>query len=403
MPSLVALPTHPPLWSVALLAGIVGCQHSEPFDAPLPPTVTGPLTPGSPTQLTYNPGADVYPAWAPDGSFLLYQAENPNRPDRDRCLYLLPPTGGTQLLEACDNALHSEDSTNQFGPAALSSTGRVILYEAAQPIGPGLPTTSGMYLAPALPVSSATQVLSMPVVLPGFSVADKLTSPQWVGDSGFLALGVSTQVYIPCFLCTPDTVETGVGVVWTTLGGAPAAAPVPGTARASSYAFVSPDTVYFTLNGDARVLRTRIAGGPVDSVFAFPAESTDAPVGFRTASPAIARGVQVRGGVLYAVTGGRIEFHPDSGSGEIQRDWGGKLHKVTLATGADTLVSTMSGNPQTSVSYLWVHNPVLSSTGSLTAEGRAVTIIAVYNLTNQFIGTDTTIPRSTDLWQYVHP
>ncbi|HKR56370.1 MAG TPA: hypothetical protein VJS20_08715, partial [Gemmatimonadales bacterium] len=107
--------TRPPLRILALLLGLAACEHTEPFAASATPILSGPLSPGNPTRLTYNLGEDAYPVSAPDGSYLLYQAENPDQLDRDRCLFLLPPTGGTQTLEACDQTVPSEDSTNVFG------------------------------------------------------------------------------------------------------------------------------------------------------------------------------------------------------------------------------------------------------------------------------------------------
>lgn len=394
--------TRPPLRGLALLIGLAACEHTQPLDALPPPPVIGSLGPGIPARLTYNLGGDHYPTWSVDGGFLLYQAANPNRPDNDHCLFLLPPIGGTQELEACDATPNSEDSTNVFGPAAVSPSGRVVLYESAEPTGLGIPTSSGMYLSPGLPVRGATQVVQLPLNIAAGARADKFTSLRWVGDTGFLSLAVRTSLYVPCRFCKTDTLETGLGVLWTQIGGGiPTPAVVPGTLRASSYAFVAPDTIYFTINGDARVLRTRIGGGPVDSVFAFPAESTDAPAGFKTASPAITRGVQVASGVLYAITGGRIEYHPDSGSGEFQWDQGGKLHKVILVTGTDSLVSRSSGDPQASLSFVWMRNPVLSQTGVLAAEGRSVTLTQLF-ANKVYVATDTMI-SSGNIWEYVHP
>jgi len=395
--------TRSTLRTVILLLGVVSCEHTEPFQASPPPPISGPLTTTFPTRLTYNLGADAYPTWGPDGSAILYQAEDPNDPNRDRCLFALPPTGGTQTPVACADSISLNVS---YGPAGVSSTGRVAVYESVSGLGAGTPLSAGMYLAAAWPFRSAKLILPLPIVTPG-GRADKLTSLHWLGDSAFLALGVRTTVASRCaFPCppgiVPDTLETGLEVLLVRVAGDTAAVSlVPGTIRASSYSFVAPDTLYFTLNNDNRILRTHVSGGAVDSVFAFAADSVDAPVGDAVAVPTIARGLQIHGHTAFAVLGGRVDYHPDSGQGEAQRDWGGKVHKVNLSTGADTLLGTRP--PLSGASYVWVRNPTLSPDGAtLTGEGRVSVITALF-AGDTWIGNDTTMPPTGNIWQFVRP
>src|SRR5256885_8825838 len=93
---------HPPrsLPRLALLL-FLGCDHGTPF-------ATGtygsdqPFTAGSPRRLTYNLGQDRAPAWLPDESGIVYSFERTDRPDRDRCLGILPPEGGQRVSTICD-------------------------------------------------------------------------------------------------------------------------------------------------------------------------------------------------------------------------------------------------------------------------------------------------------------
>lgn len=400
--------THSTLRTLILLLGVVSCEHTEPFQASPPPPISGPLARTFPTRLTYNLGADAYPTWVPDGSAILYQAEDPNDPNRDRCLFALPPTGGTQTPVACADSVSLNVS---YGPAGVSSAGRVAVYESVSGLGAGTPLSAGMYLTADWPFRSARLILPLPIVTPG-GRADKLTSLHWLGDTAFLALGVRTTVASRCvFPCppgiVPDTLETGLQVLLVRVAGDTAAvSAVPGTVRASSYSFVAPDTVYFTLNNDNRLLRTRIAGGAIDSMFAFLPDSNVAPPGNRTASPAVARGVQVTGHTAFAVIGGRLDYYPDSGLGEAQRDWGGHMHKVDLTTGTDSVLDYM---PPLGLgfTYAWMRNPVLSPDGkTLTAEARVATLTNLYCCPPTYlnwIGTDTAMPPTGNIWQYVRP
>jgi hypothetical protein len=292
-----------------------------------------------------------------------------------------------------------------FGPTGVSAAGRVAVYEGVSLVGAGVPSRAGMYLATEWPFASAKLILTLPRIIPAGRV-DKLTSIHWLGDSSFLALGIRATSAALCQFCAVDTLETGVQVVLVRpVADSATVTLVPGTNRASSYSFVAPDTIYFTLNNDNRILRTRIGGGAIDSIFAFPPDSNVAPPGDRRGFPAVARGLQVSGHTAFAVIGGRFEYLPDSGSGEAQRDWGGHMHKVNLATGADTV---MGYAPPIGLGfeYVWMRSPALSPDGQiLTAEGRLVTLTQVFGGPPSFpwLRTDTTITSTGNIWQYVHP
>lgn len=398
--------TRSALRSLALLLGVLSCEHTQPFQASPPPPINGPLTPGTvPVRLTFNLGADAYPTWVPDGSAIIYQAQDPNTTNQDRCLFALPPTGGTGTPVGCAD---STGVNTSFGPAGVSTAGRIAVYEGVSLPFAGGPSRAGIYLAAAWPFASGKLILPLPRIIPAGRI-DKLTGIRWLSDTAFLALGVRVSQAVRCpSVCPPDTLETGVQVLLVRPAGDSALVGlVPGTAHASSYSFVAPDTVYFTLNNDNRILRTRIGGGAIDSLFAFAPDSNVAPPGERTALPAVARGLQVAGHTAFAVIAGRVNFYPDTdGTGEAQRDWGGHLHKVDLATGID---STVSYNPPLGLgfSYLWVRNPVLSPDGrTLTSEGRVATLTNIFCCPPDFltwVRTDTTVSPTGNIWQYVKP
>src|SRR2546428_12598150 len=79
-----------PRLGLLLIAGLAACEHTSPFHggsyAP-----TGPLGPGSPLRLTYNPGQDLTPGPPLDGNAIRYSPERTDRYDRDPCVRRRPP------------------------------------------------------------------------------------------------------------------------------------------------------------------------------------------------------------------------------------------------------------------------------------------------------------------------
>jgi hypothetical protein len=73
-----------------------GCSHEEPFQ-PQDTTTDRPFLPGTPIRLSYNPGADLRPAWLPDGSAFVYSWQQLRQADLDRCLGIMGRDGGTRV------------------------------------------------------------------------------------------------------------------------------------------------------------------------------------------------------------------------------------------------------------------------------------------------------------------
>ncbi len=98
----------------------------------------------------------------------------------------------------------------------------------------------------------------------------------------------------------------------------------------------------------------------------------------------IARDVQVVGGRLTAVVGGRVAFVVNPVLGPTQRDSGGVVHVVDLATSADQSLD------QTGLLF---RRPALSPDGAhVVAEGYPLLITSSGGV------ADTTVSRSGDLY-----
>ena len=110
-------------------------------------------------------------------------------------------------------------------------------------------------------------------------------------------------------------------------GPVPVFAMLPGSDQASSVAVAGSDTVYYTTNGDSRVYRLVLSTEAITVVHDF-------------GLAGIARDVQVAGGRLVAVVGGSVSFDNDPLIGPVQRDGGGTLYLVSLATGVQRALTS---------------------------------------------------------------
>jgi hypothetical protein len=153
-----------------------------------------------------------------------------------------------------------------------------------------------------------------------------------------------------------DTLASGLEIVRLDFGSAtPVLHVLPGTNQASSVAVAGRDTLFFTINGDTRILRLTLADDSVAVVHDF-------------GSGKIARDVQVDAGRVVAVVGGNVSFTQDS-TGGIQRDSGGTI----------VVVDPSNGNESPLAQGSLFRHPALSP------DGRRIVAEA-------YVG------RSTDLW-----
>jgi hypothetical protein len=367
----VYLAAWTPIRTLGLLAVVTACGHTDPFASP-PYGTDAPFDPAPPVRLTFNPLADRGGVWLPDGSGILYSAQQIGRTDHDVCLALLSPTGGRQRALICDLSVDGVDSTNAIESAAPAADGRLAFVEASTSIGATAPLTEGIAIAPTLDPRGATVVQRIPYAVPGEPTHNHVSALRWIDPTTLAILGGSVAISADCFQCPPDTLVANLKVVTLDAAGGSGPAAVPGTDFASG---VSPgsteDEIYYTVGGDSRVLRRTLSTGTVDVAYDFGASG-------------IARDVQVVGGRLTAVVGGRVAFVVNPVLGPTQRDSGGVVHVVDLATGADQSL----GNP-----VLLFRRPALSPDGThVVAEGYPLVIVSSGDI------ADTTVSRSGDLY-----
>lgn len=358
---------------LCLVAICAACSHTEPFSNP--PGSEEPFDPGPPARLTLNPAHDGHPSWLPDGSGILYSAQQAERTDVDVCLAELPPTGGRQRRLTCDIPGDGE-STDAAQSAAAAPDGRVALMSAGNgSIGGGSPAFLSLALMPTLDARDPQMVRSLPFTPAGGTVQDYAGHLRWLTADALVYLGQRFVAKRDCRDCPLDTLHLSTEVTTLGLSGATAAGTaVPGTTLATGVAPVQDGTaILYTLANDTRIYRRVLATGQV-------AVAHD----FGTAG--VARDLHAVGERVAAIVGGRVAFSVDPRFGPVQWDSGGVIHVVELGETGSTALDTPGR---------LYRRPALSPDG-----GRIVVEGFPLIITGPVEDPDTAVSRSGDLYLF---
>ncbi len=360
-----------------LQAGLVlllGCGHTEPFATP-PNGTEEPFDPTPPIRLTLSAGADRSPAWLPDGSGILYAAQDLGRTDRDVCLAQLPPGGGRQTMVWCDLPVGEGWTDGLLSPAAAPD-GRLAYLATSHTVNGLAPEINGLRVSPGVDPFSGAVALPLPYQRAGASIA-ALSHLRWLGTDRLAFVAQSVWHRDLCPPCPQDTLVANVGIELLTLGEA-AAVPVPGTEFASGLAALpeSGDLLY-TLDGDTRIYRRDLAINAVSVIHDFGAAG-------------IARDLHLSGTRLAVVVGGRVGGIVDPVLGPMQWDSGGVIHLLDLAGGSAVALDATGRI---------FRRPALSPAGDrLVAEGYAVTVTRSTDPGSGQEVVDTAVGGGSDLY-----
>ncbi len=245
-----------------------GC-HSAPFTAALP-VLQGPATSGSEVQLTYSPGQSYWPVLTADGRGVLYQFSQPGRRDDDRCVGLMPSTGGTRYWQLCDHRNNQDDSTNGFAGYALRGDGALLYVEATGPAHPaGAPNDMTLWLADSAQPFQRRALTSLPVAVGG-ARPNWLANTAWTGASTFVALAqmfIEQQHCQTCF--ASDSLFTGLFVIAGTItpSGVSLEA-IPGTAGAIEYSLARQSGTIVFFQAESNAIQSVPIGGGAPTVVA---------------------------------------------------------------------------------------------------------------------------------------
>jgi hypothetical protein len=365
------------LLPLALLL-LPGCGHTEPF-ASAPTGNPGPFDPTPPVRLTLNLGPDRGAAWLPDGSGIVYSAQQLGRSDHDVCLAIVPPGGGTQRQLTCDLSPLGGDSTDAIETPAPSADGELAFVAVGSRIDAIAPPGSAIALGTITNPATRTRLQLLPYTVPGGRLHSGASQLRWLGSSRLLYLAERVDYHIRCDRCVEwDTLTTGMDVMLLDVNqpGSPPQ-PVAGTDFASGVSVgADEDEIYYTLNGDPRVYRQTLSTGVVTIAHDFGAAGA-------------ARDVHVVGNNLVAIVGGRVAYGVDPAFGPAAWDSGGVLHVVDLQTGGDVILDQLG----------LYRRPQISPTGSaVVAEGYPLTFTS-----GPGDVVDTTVDRRGDLYLFGRP
>jgi hypothetical protein len=367
------------LFTPLALLLLLGCGHTEPFASP-PTDTDRPFDPTPPVRLTLNQGPDRGAAWLPDGSGILYSAQQLGRIDHDICLALIPPGGGTQRRLTCDLTPTGADSTDALESPAPFSDGRLAFVTVGSRIDAITPPGAAIVVAAVTDPADRTRVQSLPYTAPGERLHSGASQIRWLNSSRLIFLAERVDYHLRCYICVEwDTITTGVDIALLDLT-QPGTLPhrIPGTDFASGVSVGgSEDDIYYSLNGDSRVYRQTLSTGAVAVAHDFgPGEAV--------------RDVHVVGNRMAAVVGGRLAYGIDPTFGPTSWDSGGVLHLVDLDGGADVILDPLG----------LYRRPQISPSGSaVVAEGYPLIITDVPDGSGG-VRPDTTVSRRGDLFLF---
>lgn len=313
LPELMIPFTFRPVQAAVCLALASGaCSHTPPGDGS-ETSVTGPLSGGTPLQLTLNPGEDSWPAWSTDGASLWYTYEDLSRGDQDHCLGQLPAAGGERLTSFCRVAPPAADDSLDVAVAPAPRGNRLAWVAINNKPGAIVPDGGDLFLASGASLAAAVSLVHFPRQPAPGVLQTYGTDLQWLDDSTLIYSGTQMTV-----IGSPptDTMLAGAGITLVHVTGAGATlTDIPGTDDVSSVAVgTAAGEIYFTRVADPRIFRMRLPDTTAGVVYDF---SGSGPV----------RDVRCLGTRLLAVLGGTVNVSPDG-----QQDLGGTVYLLESGT-----------------------------------------------------------------------
>jgi len=313
------------------------CGHGEAFTrTEIPPNPV--LDPLPPRRLTFSSEGDWSPAWLPDGSAIGYSYFVWGRTDRDRCLGFLPPEGGRISRSICVRADNDLDTANAVSFHAVSPGGRLALVADAGLSRLFAPNARSLYLGRLDGDSGPRPVLEFPRLVATGQVHYTATNLVWLNETTLIYLATFAN-YVEEKIGVPgDTVLLPIEMVRLDLEGDSVAAQtiIPGSLGMSSICLgTRPNTVAFTRGASGLVSEYDFTTGQITPLYDFD-------------TLGIAREVQIAGGRLVAIVGGRVTHVPSNPlfGFPFLADSGGPVYAVDLPSGAPRLVADTVGEHQ---------------------------------------------------------
>ncbi|HEU4828290.1 MAG TPA: hypothetical protein VFT04_03770 [Gemmatimonadales bacterium] len=252
--------------ALLLLVSAGACAHDEPF-APEDHNTRVPFADTEPARLTWSEFSDTGPVWLADGESFLYSFVRTDTPEGDRCLGVLPRTGGQRVGEICRRTLADRDSIDMLDMPAVSAGARLAYRRAvATPID-GTVWHQELVAATLDDPLTATVLTSIPFTGSDGAFYTSLSQPQWVGESALAFIGRVEEIVSPCPGCDPFLIQRNNGIVVVPADGSRTATLLPGTTEAASVAGSGDGAILYAREGDTRIYRRRLDTGEESVVF----------------------------------------------------------------------------------------------------------------------------------------
>lgn len=322
--------------SLSLVLLGTGCAHGEPFATDDFRTHV-PFQDTDPARLTLSEFPDVDPAWLPDGAGFLYSYTHTESPERDRCLGIIPRSGGQRVREICRRSLADRDTVDVLDLPAVSAGGRLAYRRSAATLFGGFPEHTELVAGTLDDPFGGPLLRRLPFTGPDGRFYVNILQPGWVGESGLVFLAQVEEIVSPCPGCDPDVVLVNAGVVHLLADGSGTVTPIAGTETATSVAVEADGSLLLTREGDTRVFRRSLGTGEETVVY--------------DAAPALPAALSAAGGRILAQVGGGLHV-VNPGTGMVTEIGSAGLANAVLHPDGSLIVGEVF-DPETFDSDLW--------------------------------------------------
>jgi len=247
----------------------LGCSHSQPFGTGVD-AVTVPFSAAPPVRLTYNAADNYWPSWTEDGRGIIYSYSytQPDTHADDRCIGVLPATGGARVWQLCDERREHADSADSFAAAAIGTDGRLVYLEASSRRGPGglsgvnpPPQTIVLWLADTALPFQRRALLQLGARISGQFV-NWFRDTHWTGQASFVTLAQFADFKPRPNGALVDTIFFGVGIArGEILPTGATLSLVPGTAGATMYSVAENGASLVFVRSGPAIERVPAGGG----------------------------------------------------------------------------------------------------------------------------------------------
>ncbi|HEX6644174.1 MAG TPA: hypothetical protein VF037_05830 [Gemmatimonadales bacterium] len=253
-------PSRSALLPALFLPVLSACAHGEPFAADDFNTRV-PFAATEPARLTLSPDPDLAPVWLPDGEGFVYSYARIDTPEGDRCLGVLPRTGGQRTREICRWTPEDADSIEALDFAAVSRGGRIAYVRTVAPLFNEDALRRSIVAGTLDDPSGGAVVRTIPFTTPDGAFITSVGELHWAGESRLVFTAVSTETIIPCPGCDAVAIQVPAGIAVLEADGSGTVALLAGTGDVTALTTDGDGSLLLARAGDTRIFRRELGTG----------------------------------------------------------------------------------------------------------------------------------------------